>query len=187
MGPLNIDNWDEGKTVGWIVSPDTELTTTKTEKELATAQQLTANGSLQIPASSMTLAATDVYCIEYSRTDASAAATLTVAPLTQRSTDTKEFSLPAGVPEGKIVFAVGAFTGGVTLSSNVDLTLDVSVYSENESEGGDTETPSEEIGMEHLYNIHLIYWHKLLLAVYYVSIIQRNRKEHKYNLLIVKR
>lgn len=143
MGPLNIDDWDEGKTVGWIVSPNTELTTTKTEKELATAQQLTANGSLQIPASSMTLAATDVYCIEYSRTDVSAAATLTVAPLTQRSTDTKEFSLPLGVPEGKIVFAVGAFTGGVTLSSDVNLTLDVSVYSENESEGGDTETPSE--------------------------------------------
>lgn len=142
MGSLNIDDWDEGKTVGWIVSPNTDLTTTKTEKELVTAQQLTANGSLQIPASSMTLAATDVYCIEYSRTNASAAATLTVAPLTQRSTDTKEFSLPLGVPEGKIVFAVGAFTGGVTLSSNVDLTLDVSVYSKNESEGGDTETPS---------------------------------------------
>lgn len=143
MGSLNIDDWNDGKTVGWIVSPNTDLTTTKTEKELAIAQQLTANGSLQIPASSMTLAATDVYCIEYSRTDASAAATLTVAPLTQRSTDTKEFSLPLDVTEGKIVFAVGAFTGGVTLSSNVDLTLDVSVYSENESEGGDTETPSE--------------------------------------------
>lgn len=148
MGSLNIDDWNDGKTVGWIVSPDTDLTTTKTEKELATAQQLTANGSLQIPASSMTLAATDVYCIEYSRADASAAATLTVAPLTQRSTDTKEFSLPAGVTEGKIVFAVGAFTGGVTLSSNVDLTLDVSVYSENESEGGDTEIPSEPSEIE---------------------------------------
>lgn len=148
MGSLNIDDWVEGKTVGWIVSPDTELTTTKTEKELATAEELTANGSLQISASSMTLAATDVYCIEYSRTDASAAATLTVAPLTQRSTDTKEFSLPEGVTEGKIVFAVGAFTGGVTLSSNVDLTLDVSVYSENESEGGDTETPSEPSEIE---------------------------------------
>lgn len=148
MGSLDIDDWDEGKTVGWIVSPDTELTTTKTEKELATAQELTANGSLQISASSMTLAATDVYCIEYSRTDASAAATLTVAPLTQRSTDTKEFSLPLDVTEGKIVFAVGAFTGGVTLSSNVDLTLDVSVYSENESEGGDTETPSEPSEIE---------------------------------------
>lgn len=149
MGSLNIDDWKDGKTVGWIVSPNTDLTTTKTEKDLATAQKLTANGSLQIPASSMTLAATDVYCIEYSRTtDASAAATLTVAPLTQRSTDTKEFSLPAGVTEGKIVFAVGAFTGGVTLSSNVDLTLDVSVYSENESEGGDTETPSEPSEIE---------------------------------------
>lgn len=148
MGSLNIDDWNDGKTVGWIVSPDTDLTTTKTEKKLATAQQLTANGSLQIPASSMTLVATDVYCIEYSRTEASAAATLTVAPLTQRSTDTKEFSLPAGVTEGKIVFAVGAFTGGVTLSSNVDLTLDVSVYSENESEGGDTETPSEPSEIE---------------------------------------
>lgn len=148
MRSLNIDDWNDGKTVGWIVSPNTDLTTTKTEKELATAQQLTANGSLQIPASSMTLAATDVYCIEYSRTDASAAATLTVAPLTQRSTDTKVFSLPADVTEGKIVFAVGAFTGGVTLSSNVDLTLDVSVYSENESEGGDTEIPSEPSEIE---------------------------------------
>lgn len=144
MGSLNIDDWKDGKTVGWIVSPNTDLTTTKTEKELATAQKLTANESVDIqPVSGMTLVATDVYCIEYSRTDASAAATLTVAPLTQRSTDTKEFSLPLGVIEGKIVFAVGAFTGGVTLSSNVDLTLDVSVYSENESEGGDTETPSE--------------------------------------------
>lgn len=144
MGSLNIDDWDEGKTVGWIVSPDTDLTTTKTEKGLVTAQQLAANGSVDIqPVSGMTLVATDVYCIEYSRTDVSAAATLTVAPLTQRSTDTKEFSLPLGVPEGKIVFAVGAFTGGVTLSSDVNLTLDVSVYSENESEGGDTETPSE--------------------------------------------
>ena len=144
MGSLNIDDWNDGKTVGWIVSPDTDLTTTKTEKELATAQHLTANGSVDIqPVSGMTLVATDVYCIEYSRTDASAAANLTVAPLTQRSTDTKVFSLPAGVPEGKIVFAVGAFTGGVTLSSDVNLTLDVSVYSENESEGGDTETPSE--------------------------------------------
>lgn len=149
MGSLNIDDWDEGKTVGWIVSPDTELTTTKTEKELVTARQLDANGAVDIqPVSGMTLVATDVYCIEYSRTDASAAATLTVAPLTQRSTDTKEFSLPAGVTEGKIVFAVGAFTGGVTLSSNVDLTLDVSVYSENESEGGDTETPSEPSEIE---------------------------------------
>lgn len=148
MVSLDIDDWDEGKTVGWIVSPDTELTTTKTEKELATAQELTANGSLQISASSMTLAATDVYCIEYSRTDASAAATLTVAPLTQRSTDTKEFSLPLDATEGKIVFAVGAFTGGVTLSSDVNLTLDVSVYSENESEGGDTETPSEPSEIE---------------------------------------
>lgn len=148
MGSLNIDDWNDGKTVGWIVSPDTDLTTTKTEKELATAQQLTANESLQIPVSSMTLAATDVYCIEYSRADASAAATLTVAPLTQRSTDTKVFSLPAGVTEGKIVFAVGTFTGGVTLSSNVDLTLDVSVYSENESEGGDTEIPSEPSEIE---------------------------------------
>lgn len=149
MGSLNIDDWNDGKTVGWIVSPDTDLTTTKTEKELATARQLAANGSVDIqPVSGMTLAATDVYCIEYSRTDASAAATLTVAPLTQRSTDTKEFSLPAGVTEGKIVFAVGAFTGGVTLSSNVDLTLDVSVYSENESEGGDTETPSEPSEIE---------------------------------------
>lgn len=148
MGSLNIDDWNDGKTVGWIVSPDTDLTTTKTKKELATAQQLDADGSLQISASSMTLAATDVYCIEYSRTDASAAATLTVAPLTQRSTDTKEFSLPLDVTEGKIVFAVGAFTGGVTLSSNVDLTLDVSVYSENESEGGDTETPSEPSEIE---------------------------------------
>lgn len=149
MVSLKIDDWGEGKTVGWIVSPDTELTTTKTEKELATAQQLTANESVDIqPVSGMTLVATDVYCIEYSRTDASAAATLTVAPLTQRSTDTKEFSLPAGVTEGKIVFAVGAFTGGVTLSSNVDLTLDVSVYSENESEGGDTETPSEPSEIE---------------------------------------
>lgn len=149
MGSLNIDDWNDGKTVGWIVSPDTELTTTKTEKELATTQQLTANGSVDIqPVSGMTLVATDVYCIEYSRTEASAAATLTVAPLTQRSTDTKEFSLPLGVTEGKIVFAVGAFTGGVTLSSNVDLTLDVSVYSENESEGGDTETPSEPSEIE---------------------------------------
>lgn len=148
MVSLNIDDWNDGKTVGWIVSPNTELTTTKTEKELATAQELTANGSLQISASSMTLVATDVYCIEYLRTDASAAATLTVAPLTQRSTDTKEFSLPLDVTEGKIVFAVGAFTGGVTLSSNVDLTLDVSVYSENESEGGDTETPSEPSEIE---------------------------------------
>lgn len=150
MGSLNIDDWDEGKTVGWIVSPGTELiTTTKTEKKLATARQLAADGAEDIqPVSGMTLAATDVYCIEYSRTDASAAATLTVAPLTQRSTDTKVFSLPAGVTEGKIVFAVGAFTGGVTLSSNVDLTLDVSVYSENESEGGDTETPSEPSEIE---------------------------------------
>lgn len=149
MPSLNIDDWDEGKTVGWIVSPDTDLITTKTEKELATAQPLTANEAVDIqPVSGMTLAATDVYCIEYSRTDASAAATLTVAPLTQRSTDTKEFSLPAGVPEGKIVFAVGAFTGGVTLSSDVNLTLDVSVYSENESEGGDTEIPSEPSEIE---------------------------------------
>lgn len=149
MVSLDIDDWDKGKTVGWIVSPDTELTTTKTEKELATARQLAADGSVDIqPVSGMTLAATDVYCIEYSRIDASAAATLTVAPLTQRSTDTKEFSLLAGVTEGKIVFAVGAFTGGVTLSSDVDLTLDVSVYSENESEGGDTETPSEPSEIE---------------------------------------
>lgn len=149
MGSLKIDDWNDGKTVGWIVSPDTELTTTKTKKELGTTQQLTANGSVDIqPVSGMTLVATDVYCIEYSRTDASAAATLTVAPLTQRSTDTKVFSLPADVTKGKIVFAVGTFTGGVTLSSDVDLTLDVSVYSENESEGGDTETPSEPSEIE---------------------------------------
>lgn len=76
-----------------------------------------------------TLAATDAYSIEYSKTDASAA-TLTVSSSSKATS--MEFTLPKEMEEGKVIFAVGEFTTGINISSDVEITLkSVSVYSKN--------------------------------------------------------
>lgn len=141
---FNIDDWTEGKTIGWIISTDATISTeNKTKTELATNLSLTT-GSFQTvtPKSGMTLAATDVYCIEYTRTDAElTAATLVISqPNAARSRATQTtYTLPAGLQNGRLLFAVGDYTNGFKVSSTVALTLNaVSVYS---ASGSSTEEP----------------------------------------------
>lgn len=146
---VSIDDWTEEKSTGWIISSESEITTkNKTRTELAASQTLTANTPVEIaPKDGMTLAATDVYSIEYTRTDADlTAATLIISqPNTARSRAAQQtYTLPAGLANGRLLFAVGEFTNGFSVSSTVALTLDtVSVYSESVPEEDEPETPSD--------------------------------------------
>lgn len=128
----DIDDWtDEGKSEGWVVAPDVDITTSKTKYVLIEDQTLAPNLPITVSDENFsgTLLDTDAYCIEYSRTDASIAAKLTVSSSSKGS---KEFTLPENMKEGKVIFAVGGFTTGINISSDVDITLkSVSVYSVN--------------------------------------------------------
>ena len=128
----DIDDWtDEGKSEGWVVAPDVDITTSKTKYVLIEDQTLAPNLPITVSDENFsgTLLDTDAYCIEYSRTDASTAAKLTVSSSAKGS---KEFTLPENMKEGKVIFAVGGFTTGINISSDVDITLkSVSVYSVN--------------------------------------------------------
>lgn len=128
----DIDDWtDEGKSEGWVVAPDVDITTSKTKYVLIEDQTLTTNSTITVSEENFsgTLLDTDAYCIEYSRTDASTAAKLTVSSSSKGS---KKFTLPENMKEGKVIFAVGEFTTGINISSDVEITLkSVSVYSVN--------------------------------------------------------
>ena len=128
----NIDDWtDEGLSTGWVVAPDVDITTSKTQYTLLEEQNLTTGTPVIISDFSGTLNSTDAYCIEYSRTDATTDAKLTINKT--NSNTPKEFVLPAGMTSGKVVFAVGQFLDGISISSDSDITLNsVSVYSENQ-------------------------------------------------------
>lgn len=129
----DIDDWtDEGKSEGWVVAPDVDITTSKTKYVLIEEQTLAASSPITVSEENFsgTLLDTDAYCIEYSRTDASTEATLTVS--SSAKTGSKTFTLPQDMKEGKVIFAVGEFTTGINISSDVDITLkSVSVYSVN--------------------------------------------------------
>lgn len=146
---VSIDDWTEEKSTGWIISSESEITTeNKTRTELAASQTLTANTPVEIaPKDGMTLAATDVYSIEYTRSDAGlTAATLIISqPNTAGSRAAQQtYTLPAGLANGRLLFAVGEFTNGFSVSSTVALTLNaVSVYSESVPEEDEPETPSD--------------------------------------------
>ena len=146
---VSIDDWTEEKSTGWIISSESEITTeNKTRTELAASQTLKANMPVEIaPKDGMTLAATDVYSIEYTRTDADlTAATLIISqPNTAESRAAQQtYTLPAGLKNGRLLFAVGEFTNGFSVSSTVTLTLNaVSVYSESVPEEDEPETPSD--------------------------------------------
>lgn len=128
----DIDDWtDEGKSEGWVVAPDVDITTSKTKYVLIEDQTLTTNSTITVSEENFsgTLLDTDAYCIEYSRTDASTAAKLTVSSSSKGS---KKFTLPENMKEGKVIFAVGEFTTGINISSDVEITLkSVYVYSVN--------------------------------------------------------
>ncbi|WP_277233910.1 fimbrillin family protein [Phocaeicola salanitronis] len=146
---FSIDDWTEGKTIGWIISTGAEISTeNKVETELMTNRTLNENSSVTIaPKSDMTLGKTDVYSIEYTRTDA----VLTVATLIISQPNTAEsraaqqtYTLPAGLANGRLLFAVGEFTNGFSVSSTVTLTLNaVSVYSTSVPTPEEPETPSD--------------------------------------------
>ena len=130
----NIDDWtDEQASQGLVVGSNVNFDTSKKKQyEILKDEQLTANSSVSISDENFSgnLVATDVYCIEYSKTDASAAATLTVS--SSAKAGSKTFTLPQDMKEGKVIFAVGEFTTGINISSSVDITLkSVSVYSVN--------------------------------------------------------
>ena len=151
LSGLKIDDWTEGKTLGYVLSTEAEIDTeNKTETELATNQALEANGSVEVtPQDGMTLAETDVYRIQYTRADATSVATLTVSQPATRSITSKAFTLPANVTEGQLIFAVGDFTTGISISSSVALTLNaVSVYSESVPTTEEPETPETPSGEE---------------------------------------
>lgn len=145
-----INNWDEGKTIGYVLGSDADISSNKTETELATNKELPANGSVEVtPKSGMTLAEKDFYHIEYTRTDATTDAQLTVSQPATRSITSMAFTLPANVTEGQLIFAVGDFTNGISISSDVALTLNtVSVYSESTPTTEEPDTPETPSGEE---------------------------------------
>ena len=128
----DIDDWTgEQVSQGWVVGSEVNFDSSKKQYEILKDEPLTVSASVSISDENFSgdLAATDVYCIEYSRADASAAATLTVSSSAKGS---KAFTLLEKMNEGKVIFAVGEFTTGINISSSVDITLkSVSVYSEN--------------------------------------------------------
>lgn len=130
----NIDDWtDESLSTGWVVAPDVNITTSKTQYTLLEKQNLTTGTPVIISDFSGTLNSKDAYCIEYSRTDATADAKLIVSSVKRAEIPSKEFVLPAGMTSGKVIFAVGDFITGISMSSETDITLNsVSVYSENQ-------------------------------------------------------
>ena len=144
---FSIDDWTEGKTIGWIISTEATISTeNKVKTELATNLSLTTGSSQNITLKSdMTLTATDVYCLEYTRTDVKLTdATLIISqPNATSSRATQStYTLPAGLQNGRLLFAVGDYTNGINVSSTVALTLDaVSVYSESGSSMEDPDTP----------------------------------------------
>lgn len=146
---VSIDDWTAEKSTGWIISSESEITTeNKTRTELAASQTLKANTPVEIaPKDGMTLAATDVYSIEYTQTDADlTAATLIIShPNTAGSRAAQQtYTLPAGLANGRLLFAVGEFTNGFSVSSTVTLTLNaVSVYSTSVPTPEKPETPSD--------------------------------------------
>ena len=129
----DIDDWtDEQVSQGWVVGSDVNFDSSKKQYEILKDEPLTVSASVSISDENFSgdLAATDVYCIEYSRTDASGPATLTVS--SSAKAGSKTFTLPENMKEGKVIFAVGEFTTGINISSSVDITLkSVSVYSVN--------------------------------------------------------
>ena len=131
--PDIVDWTDEQVSQGWVVGSDVNFDSSKKKKyEILKDEQLTANSSVSISDENFSgdLVDKDVYCIEYSRTDASALATLTVSSSAKATS--MEFTLPQNMKDGKVIFAVGEFTTGINISSSVDITLkSVSVYSEN--------------------------------------------------------
>lgn len=129
----NIDDWtEEGLSTGWVVAPDVDITTSKIRYTLLEEQNLTTGTPVIISDFSGTLNSKDAYCIEYSRTDATTDAKLTINK-TNSSNTPKEFVLPADMTSGKVIFAVGQFVEGISISSDSDITLkSVYVYSENE-------------------------------------------------------
>ncbi len=146
-----INNWEEGKTIGYVLGSDADINSNKTETKLVINQTLAANGSVEVtPKSGMTLAEKDFYHIEYTRTDAATEdATLTVSQPATRSITSMAFTLPANVTEGQLIFAVGDFTNGISISSSVALTLNtVSVYSESVPTTEEPETPETPSGEE---------------------------------------
>lgn len=148
-GKFNIDDWTEGKTIGWIISSEAEISTVnKVQTVLMSNQTLAANGPVNItPTSGMTLADNDVYCIKYTQTNPDLpAGTLIISQpnATQSRAAQRTYTLPAGMETGRLLFAVGEFTNGFSVSSTVALTLDtVSVYSESVPEEDEPETPSD--------------------------------------------
>lgn len=129
----DIENWtDEQVSQGWVVGSDVDFDTPKNQYEILKDEPLTVSASVSISDENFRgdLVDTDVYCIEYSRTNASAAATLSVS--SSAKAGSKTFTLPENMKEGKVIFAVGEFTTGINISSDVDITLkSVSVYSVN--------------------------------------------------------
>lgn len=129
--PDIVDWTDEQVSQGWVVGSDVNFGSSKKKYEILKDEQLTANSSVSISDENFSgnLVATDVYCIKYSKTDASAA-TLTVS--SSAKAGSKTFTLPQDMRDGKVIFAVGEFTTGINISSDVEITLkSVSVYSEN--------------------------------------------------------
>ena len=131
--PDIVDWTDEQVSQGWVVGSDVKFDSSKKKKyEILKDEQLTANSSVSISDENFSgdLVDKDVYCIEYSRADASTDATLTVSSSAKATS--MEFTLPQNMKDGKVIFAVGEFTTGINISSSVDITLkSVSVYSEN--------------------------------------------------------
>lgn len=108
-----VDNWTEQRIEsGWIFGPgDSFEVEGKISYQLLTGSvELKAEGTHFGNFGNKQLDATDVYSLEYTRTDAANDATITISG--------KDYTLQKGLTAGTLLIAAGSNTAGINVSSN---------------------------------------------------------------------
>ena len=130
----SVSDWDEEKIEsGWILTGEISVKG-KNAKQLASNIQLNSGEAVVINNFTGTLNQDDIYCISYTRADGSTlstditAANITITPAAGGTG--KNYTLPAGQAEGKLLIKVGENTSGISITTtDSGITLsDITVY-----------------------------------------------------------
>ena len=130
----SVSDWDEVRIEsGWILTGEISVVD-KNAKQLASNIQLNSGEAVVINNFTGTLNQDDIYCISYTRADGSTlstditAANITITPAAGGTG--KNYTLPAGQAEGKLLIKVGENTSGISITTtDSGITLsDITVY-----------------------------------------------------------
>ena len=135
----SVSDWDEEKIEsGWILTGEISVEG-KNAKQLASNIQLNSGQAVVINNFTGTLNQDDIYCISYTRADGSTlstditAANITITPAAGGTG--KNYTLPAGQAEGKLLIKVGENTSGISITTtDSGITLsDITVYTSSDN------------------------------------------------------